>query len=144
MDAEKLRRDIAAQGVITEELGRQASRTVQAYAEQKRAELRARYRAATDPQQKQAVRVEVDEPQLEPRVLHVLIGVVTGVGGAALSQEALAAAAEEMRRITLESSARFKEVRNKETMLSNTSGISVGSRCDLEPTKAGGTRVDLD
>jgi ribosome recycling factor len=79
LDADKVRRDIAAQGVITEELRRQTSRTVQAYAEQKRAELRTRYYAATDPQQKRAVQAEVDELRLETHVLHVLIGAVTGV-----------------------------------------------------------------
>lgn len=39
--------------------------------------------------------------------MNVLIGAVTGLGGTALTKEALSAAAEEMRRITIENSRKF-------------------------------------
>lgn len=74
--------------------------------------------------------------------MNVLIGAVTGMGGTALTKEALSAAADEMRKIMIEDSKKFAGVTDGTTTLSNLSGESAGVRGDN--TKIGGTRVDLD
>ena len=80
---------------------------------------------------------------MQERVLNVLIGAVSGQGGAALSKEALSAAAEQMRTLMDEDSQRFLGVVDSTGfVLNNNRGESVGLRGDGR--KIGGTRVDLD
>ena len=129
---------------ITQTFGREASRAVDDYTEKQMSTLRERYAAETDPEKQQALQAEVDQLRLETHVLNVLIGGVTGMGGIALTKESLSAAAEEMRQVTIENSKLFAGVTDGATILSNVSGVSVGGKWDLDPTKTGGTRVDLD
>jgi filamentous hemagglutinin len=82
---------------------------------------------------------------METQVMNVLIGAVTGLGGTALAKETLLAAAEEMRKITIEDSKLFDGITDGVTpILTNLSGVSVGGKWDLVPVKTGGTRLDLD
>lgn len=75
--------------------------------------------------------------------MNVLIGAVTGMGEAALTKEALSAAAEEMRKISIENSKLFTGVTDGTTTLTNLmEGKSEGLHGDNIGT--GGTRVDLD
>jgi len=149
-DAEKVQREITAQVGITQSFGQQASQAVGDYAAKQMSDLRARYAAEADPEKQKALQAEVDRLRLETHVLNVLIGGVTGLGGSALARESLAAAAEEMRQITIENSKQFDGVIDdpgngeKPFNLSNAAGVSVGGKWDLDPTKTGGTRVDLD
>ena len=129
---------------ITQTFGREASRAVDDYTEKQMSTLRERYAAETDPEKQQALQAEVDQLRLETHVLNVLIGGVTGMGGIALTKESLSAAAEEMRQVTIENSKLFAGVTDGATILSNVSGVSVGGKWNLDPTKTGGTRVDLD
>jgi filamentous hemagglutinin len=77
------------------------------------------------------------------QAMNVLIGAVTGLGQSALAKEVLSAAAEEMRRISIEDSQKFAGITDGETTLTNlTDGLSEGVRGDGR--KIGGTRVDLD
>src|SRR5690606_6766852 len=82
--------------------------------------------------------------RIEEQVMNVLIGAVTGFGGTALTKEALSAAAEEMRRITIESSQKFVGAVDAygNTLDNLLDGKSEGIRGD--GTGTGGTRVDLD
>ncbi len=145
-DADKVQKEINAQVQITQTFGREASRAVDDYTEKQMSTLRKRYAAETDPEKQKALQAEVDRLRLETHVLNVLIGGVTGLGGTALTKESLSAAAEEMRQITIENSnlKRFAGVTDGDFVLSNVSGKSVGGKWDLDPTKTGGTRVDLD
>ncbi|MDO8943020.1 MAG: hypothetical protein Q7U75_07530, partial [Desulfobacterales bacterium] len=149
-DAEKVQKEINAQVQITQVFGQQASQAVDAYAAKQMSDLRTRYAAETDPEKQQALQAEVDRLRLETHVLNVLIGGVTGLGGVALTRESLAAAAEEMRKITIENSRLFAGViddpgdGDKPFVLSNVSGLSMGGKWDLDPTKTGGTRGDPD
>jgi len=148
-DAEKVAKEIEAQVKITQEFGQQASHAVDNYAEKQMNALRERYAAETDPEQQKSLQAEVDRLRLETHVLNVLIGGVTGLGGTALTRESLAAASEELRKITIENSRLTPDViddsgNGDAFILSNTSGKSVGGKWDLDPTKTGGTRIDLD
>ena len=143
-DADKVQKEISAQVQITREFGRQAGRAVDDYTEKQMSTLRERYAAETDPEKQKTLQVEVDQLRLEIHVLNVLIGGVTGMGGTALTKESLSAAAEEMRQITIENSKLFADVTDGDFVLSNVTGKSVGGKWDLDPTKTGGTRVDLD
>ncbi len=95
---------------ITQTFGRLASKAVDDYAAKQMSDLRARYAAETDPEKQKALQAEVDRLRLETHVLNVLIGGVTGLGGSALARESLAAAAEELRQITIENSRLFVSV----------------------------------
>ncbi|MBN45208.1 MAG: adhesin [Methylophaga sp.] len=148
-DAEKVAKEIEAQVKITKEFGQQASQVIDSYAENQMNELRAQYEEESDPEKKQALQTEVDKLRLETHVLNVLVGAVTGLGGTTLTRESLVAASEELRKITIENSRLFPGVVDdtgdgEPFTLSNVSGKSVGGKWDLDPTKTGGTRVDLD
>ncbi len=149
-DAEKVQKEIEAQVQITEAFGQQASHAVDNYAEKQMNNLRVRYAAETDPEQQKALQAEVDQLRLETHILNVLIGAVTGLGGTALVHESLAHASEELRKITIENSQLSPPVVDdpgngeQPFILSNVSGVSEGGKWDLEPTKTGGTRLNLD
>lgn len=106
-DADKVQKEIEAQTRITQLFGQQASQIVDNYAESQMSVLRARYTAETDPEKKKALHAEVDNLRLETQVMNVLIGAVTGNGTSAVTRESLSAAAEEMRKITIENSKLF-------------------------------------
>lgn len=74
--------------------------------------------------------------------MNILIGAVSGFGGAALTKESLSVAAGQMRQLMIEDSQQFAGVTDGTTTLSNISGESEGVRGD--GFKIGGTRVDLD
>lgn len=143
-DADKVQREIDAQVTITQAFGQHASKAVEDYTLKQMNELRARYAAETDPEKQKALQAEVDQLRLESHILNILIGGVTGLGGPALARESLAAAAEELRKITIENSKLFHGISDGSTTLSNISGVSMGEKWDLAPIKTGGTRVDLD
>jgi len=146
-DAEKIAQEIQAQVAITQAFSQQAGAAVENYAQAKMQVLRERYTVA-DPEEQKSLQARADELRMETQVMSVLIGAVTGLGGTALAHETLAAASEEMRKITIAESKLFDgivdRVPDDATALTNISGVSAGGKWDLAPIKTGGTRVDLD
>ncbi len=145
-DAERVQKEISAQVTITQTFTENAHRAVNTYVETEKATLREKMRTASE-EEKPLVQTQLDELLLQERVMNVLIGAVTGMGGSAVTKEALSAAADEMRHISIESSKRFAGVidvhEGSETLLSNLpDDRSGGVRGD--EIKLGGTRVDLD
>lgn len=142
-DQERVQKEVQAQVVITEAFSRQASKAASSYIDEQRKELRQRLQGAESAEQKAALQKEIADLALQERVLNILIGAVTGVAGAALTQETLSAAANQMRQIMVEDSRKFAgAVDESGTVLNNISGISEG--IDGDGVKLGGTRVDLD
>ncbi|MBL0917703.1 MAG: hemagglutinin repeat-containing protein [Hydrogenophaga sp.] len=142
-DAAKVRREIEAQATITNAFGQQARHAVATHASDKREALRKQAGQAATDGERQALQRALNETDLQERVLNVLIGAVTGFGGAALTQETLSAAATEMRQIMIEDSKKFAGVVDEYgNVLSNMTGLSDG--VDGDGVKLGGTRVDLD
>ncbi|RKQ57933.1 hypothetical protein C8E02_2238 [Vogesella indigofera] len=80
--------------------------------------------------------------QLHRAAINILIGAVTGQGGTAITKEGLSVAADQMRQLMLEDSAKFAGVTDGKTSYDNLSADSVGVRGDGK--KLGGTRWDLD
>ncbi len=141
-DADKVQREINAQVQITQTFGTNASRAVASYADGERTTLRERAKAATTEQDKLAIEKEIKDLDMQQRAMNVLIGAVTGLGGAAVTKEALQAAAREMRELMIVDSKKFAGISDGTTSVSNVSGESVGVNGD--GLKIGGTRVDLD
>ncbi|WP_296592158.1 hemagglutinin repeat-containing protein [Methylophaga sp.] len=143
-DAEKVAKEIEAQVKITQEFGQQANKAVGDYVQSKRQMLNEQLKSAKTEESKASIQSQLKELRIEEQVMNVLIGGVTGLGGTALTKEALSAAAEEMRRITIENSQKFvgavDAYGNKLNNLLD--GKSEGVRGD--GIGAGGTRVDLD
>lgn len=143
-DAEKVAKEIEAQVKITQEFGQQANKAVGDYVQSKRKMLNEQLKSAETEEAKATIQAQLKELRIEEQVMNVLIGGVTGLGGTALTKEALSAAAEEMRRITIENSQKFvgavDAYGNKLNNLLD--GKSEGVRGD--GIGAGGTRVDLD
>ena len=140
-DADKVQKEINAQVQITQEFGRQASKAVGDYAQGQRNALHERAKSATAAEEKE-IQTQLNDLATQERVMNVLIGAVSGMGGTALTKETLSAAADEMRQIMIEDSKKFKGITDGTAPLSNLSGKSEGVRGD--GTKIGGTRVDLD
>jgi filamentous hemagglutinin len=141
-DAEKVAKEIQAQVQITQAFGQQANQAVGNYVQSTRTSLQAQLKNASTDAEKAAIQSQLGDLTTQERVMNVLIGAVTGTGGAALTKEGLSVAADQMRQITIESSKKFLSVTDGTTELSNMSGNSEGVRGD--GVKAGGTRVDLD
>jgi filamentous hemagglutinin len=141
-DADKVQREINAQVQITQTFGTNASRAVANYADGERTTLRERAKAASTEQDKLAIEKEIKDLDMQQRAMNVLIGAVTGLGGAAVTKEALQAAAQEMRELMIVDSKKFAGITDGTTSISNVSGESVGVNGD--GLKIGGTRVDLD
>ena len=141
-DAEKVQREITAQVVITQSFGQQASQAVGDYVQDQRKTLQEQLRNAATDKDKAAIQEKIRELNNEERVMNMLIGAVTGMGGSIAIKESLSLAAEKMRDYTIEDSKRFAGVTDGKTELNNKSGESDGLRGDS--TKTGGTRVDLD
>ncbi|PWF20773.1 hypothetical protein DD235_16655 [Corticimicrobacter populi] len=141
-DGEQLKRQVQAEAQIVAAFGQQAHQTVETYTQKARETLYERLETASE-QERAEIQARLDEVLLEERVLNVLIGAVTGMGGSAVTKEALSAAADEMRKIMIEDSRTFVGVVDDEgNVLDNISGPSVGVRGD--GIKLGGTRADLD
>jgi filamentous hemagglutinin len=141
-DAEKVRQEITAQATITQEFGKQASTTVQSYAQTQRKELQDQIKTASDAD-KATLQKQLDDVNTQERVLNVLVGAVSGLGASAMTKETLAAAADEMRALMIKDSSTFAGVVDGTgKTLSNNSGTSDGIKGD--GVKLGGTRVDLD
>jgi len=141
-DAEKVQKEINAQVQITQAFGQQASKVVADYVQEQRLALQKQLGSAKTESEKISVQIQLDELRLQEQVMNVLIGAVSGLGGAALTKETLSAAADQMRQIMIEDSKKFAGVTDGTTTLSNISGESEGVRGD--GMKIGGTRVDLD
>lgn len=141
-DADAVQKEINAQTQITQLFGQQAGKAVGDYAQAQRKALQEQLKNAAMEDDKLAIEFKIREVNNEERVMNVLIGAVTGMGGTALAKETLSAAAEEMRRLTIENSSLSKGVTDGTTVLTNISGVSDGVRGD--GTKGGGTRIDLD
>ncbi len=104
-DAEKVQKEITAQGVITQSFGQQASQAVGDYVQAQKQTLREAYKNALDAE-RAAIQAQFDDLILQERVMNVLIGAVTGLSGSALAKETLALAGDEMQRISVENSMR--------------------------------------
>lgn len=142
-DAEKVAKEIQAQVQITEAFSQQANKIVGDYVQNKRSLLNAQLKSAETEEEKALIQAQLKELRLEEQVMNVLIGAVTGFGGTALTKEALSAAAEEMRRITIENSELSAGLADGDFVLGNLlKGKSEGIRGDEIGT--GGTRADLD
>jgi filamentous hemagglutinin len=141
-NAEQVQRDIQAQVAITQEFSQAAGQRLKGYTEAKQADLQKQLKAETDPQVQADLQAQIKELALQARVMNVLIGAVTGLGTSALTKEGLSAAADEMRRITIEDSGRFAGITDGQTTLTNLTGVSEGVRAD--GVKTAGTRMDLD
>tara|TARA_R110001583_G_scaffold130834_1_gene282553 strand:+ start:49824 stop:55391 length:5568 start_codon:yes stop_codon:yes gene_type:complete len=142
-DAEKVAKEIQAQVQITQAIGQQANRAVESYVHSTRISLQTQLKNASNDTEKVIIQSQLSDLTTEERVMNVLIGAVTGTGGAALTKEGLSLAAEKMRQITIESSKKFAGITDGITELSNLlEEKSDGVRGDGIAT--GGTRVDLD
>ena len=142
-DADKVQKETEAQVQITEAFGQQSYQAVGNYVQTKRKDLQDKLKNATT-EEKVTLHAQLSELRIEEQVINVLIGAVTGLGGTALTKEGLSAAAEEMRRITIESSQKFAgAVDAYGNILTNLlDGKSEGARGDA--TGTGGTRNDFD
>jgi filamentous hemagglutinin len=143
-DAERVHQEITAQATITQEFGKQASTAIASYSGQQKKDLQAQIKTASDAD-KVALEKQLDDVKTEERVLNILVGAVTGLGGTAITKESLKAAAEEMRSAMIADSSTKKfpgVVDSTGKALSNASGTSEGINGD--DVKLGGTRVDLD
>ncbi|MEF9388720.1 hypothetical protein V4890_24345, partial [Ralstonia solanacearum species complex bacterium KE056] len=107
-----------------------------------RSELVAQMKKATTEEERRAVQGKLDDLKLQERVMNILVGAVTGVGTAAVTKEALSTAADEMRTLMIQDSAKFAGVTDGTTTYDNLSAESAGVRGD--GYKVGGTRWDLD
>lgn len=139
-DADRVQRDIRAQTQITQVFSQQAGQAVGDYVEKNRTAL-LEQRVSTDAEHN-ARQGKLEVLALEARVMHILIGAVTGQGMTAVTREGLSLAADNMRRLMLEDSARFAGVTDGQTSYDNLSADSAGVRGDGK--KLGGTRWDLD
>ena len=134
--------NIQAQVAITQEFGKQASATITTYTNNQLKQLQDQLKNTSNPNEKTALQDQVDQVKMENRVLNVLVGAVTGLGGSAVTQQTLNAAADEMRQLSIQSSSKFAGVTDGTTTISNISGTSEG--IGFDGVKLGGTRIDLD
>jgi len=143
-DAEKVAKEIQAQVQITQAFGQQAGQAVATYVQTQRTTLQNQFKNATTDAEKAKIKAQMDEVTTQERVMNVLIGAVTGMGGIALTKETLSVAADQLRQLMIEDSKKFAGVTDGTIVLTNadTSGLSDGVRSDGE--KVGGTRIDLD
>lgn len=135
--------EIEAGLAVTSAFVQQASKAVGDYVQGQRQSLREQLKNANTEAEKTAIQSQLSDLSMQERVMNVLIGAVSGVGGAALTKESLSAAAEQMRELMIEDSKKFPGVTDGTTTLSNLlPGKSEGVRGDGEGV--GGARVDLD
>jgi len=141
-DVDRVRREIQARVTITAAAGVEARRVIDSYIEPRRGEIRKKFNAAKTPDEMIAITDEMRKLDLEDRALSILVGAVTGNGGAVASMEALGIAADEFRRLMIIDSLKSPGVTDGVSVLSNRSGISAGIRGFR--FKGGGARLDRD
>lgn len=141
-DAEKVAQEIQAQTTITQAFSQQASSAVAQYTHSKRSELQSQLKQSKSEEDTALIEAQLAELFLEEKIMNVLIGAVTGFGGAAVTKESLSLAADKMRQITIENSKIFAGITDGDTTISNSTKDSEGLRGDRFGT--GGTRIDLD
>ncbi|WP_242629223.1 hemagglutinin repeat-containing protein [Xanthomonas oryzae] len=152
-DGQKLQQQVSAGAEITATFGQQAHAAISGYADSKKEELSKRQNEATTPEEKAAVASELDELEMQQKMLNILVGVATGMPTEAISKEALSSAADWMREKMIESSKKFPGVIDPSAdivdatskdpkVLNNINGPSAG--VDGDGVKLGGTRIDLD
>ncbi len=141
-DKDAVRADVQAQVQITQMFGQNASKAVGDYSQSKRQALQQQLKKASTEAEKQKIEVQINDINLQERVMNVLVGAVSGFGATALTKETLSAAADQMRQLMIEDSKKFAGVTDGTTELDNISGPSEGVRGDGR--KIGGARVDLD
>lgn len=142
-DADKVRQEIQAQTVITQEFGKQAGAAITDFATTQRKALQEQAKNAATPEEKAQAEKAIKDVNMQERALNILVSGLTGMAGAVVTKEALSTAAEKMRDLMIEDSKKFPGVVDSTgKVLSNVSGQSEGVRGD--GTKVGGTRVDLD
>ncbi len=141
-DVEKVQREINAQVQITQTFTQEAYKSMNHYIDEQRAALVEKAKSATTDEKKQEAQRELNDLNKQEHALNILIGLVTGMAGSALTKEALSAAAGEMRELMVEDSKKFAGITDGKTTLTNFSGESEGIRKD--GVKVGGVRVDLD
>ena len=143
-DADKVRREIAAQVQITQEFNKQAGRVVDSYIETQRAALQERAKKAMTSDEQAQAQQALKDVNMQERALNILVGALTGMGGTMVTKEALSTAAEKMRDLMIEDSRTFAGVVDKDgnALFNNQSGGSAGVNGD--GFKLAGTRADLD
>jgi filamentous hemagglutinin len=142
-DADKVKKEIEAQGTITQEFGKQAGKAITDYTNGQRKALQEQAKNASTPEDKAKAEQAIKDINMQERALSILTGALTGMVGSVITKEALSTAAEKMRDLMIEDSKKFAGVVDSTgKVLSNVSGPSEGIRGD--GVKVGGTRVDLD
>lgn len=150
---------VQAEAQISAAATQQAHAAVGSYVASRTASLQARWEQAS-PEERAALQAEADELRTQEKMLNILIGAVTGSATSAISKEALASAADWMRKESIRNSTLFAGVVDPSnpvivvdadpnnptvkdpTVLDNIGGVSVG--VDGDGIKLGGTRIDLD
>lgn len=153
-DPVELAQKVQAEAQISAAFTQQAHSAVGSYVASRGASIKERYEDADTPEQRAALQAEADELRTQEKMLNILIGAVTGSATSAVSKEALASAADWMRKEMIKNSELFTGVvdpsnpevdpttsKNK-NVLNNINGISIG--VDGDGIKLGGTRIDLD
>ncbi|WP_287879590.1 hemagglutinin repeat-containing protein [Aquitalea sp.] len=141
-DADKVQQDIDAQTLITQTFGQQASDAIARRADIQRKQLREKLLQAQTAEEKAALQQDIYDATMQERALNILVGALTGNVGSSITKETLSVAAEKMRALMIEDSAKFKGVTDGEKTYTNLSAESVGVKDSGE--KLGGTRWDLD
>lgn len=140
-DGQKLMEEMKSQVAITQAASSLATSAVSSYVDGKRTALQEQLKNATGSDKVQ-LQEQLNDLFMQEKVMNVLIGAVTGNAGSALTKEGLSAAANKMRQLMIEDSAKFAGITDGKTEFDNLSGPSDGVRGDGQ--KVGGTRVDLD
>ncbi len=142
-DADKVQKEINAQVVITQAFGQQAGKAVSDYVQAERKTLWEQLKNAPE-DKKESIQTQLSDLAMQERAMNILIGAVSGMGASAVTKETLSVAADEMRRLTIESSRKFAGVVDQDgnTLTNLLDGKSEGIRGD--GIGSGGTRVDLD
>ncbi|MDO9281889.1 MAG: hypothetical protein Q7T88_05865 [Methylotenera sp.] len=117
---------------------------VETYVKTQRIALQNQLKNTTTNAEKTKIKAQMDEVTTQERVMNVLIGAVTGIGGTALTKEGLSVAAAEMQALMIEDSKKFAGVVDEDgkPLFSNLSGDSDGINGSGQ--KIAGTRADLD
>ena len=143
-DADKVKKEIEAQVIITQEFGKQAGKAITDYTNGQRKALQEQAKNASTPEDKAKAEQAIKDVNMQERALNILTGALTGMVGSVITKEALSTAAEKMRDLMIEDSKKFAGVVDStgKPLFSNQSGESAG--VNGTGFKQGGTRADLD
>jgi filamentous hemagglutinin len=143
-DADKVKKEIEAQVIITQEFGKQAGKAITDYTNGQRKALQEQAKNASTPEDKANAEQAIKDVNMQERALNILTGALTGMVGSVITKEALSTAAEKMRDLMIEDSKKFAGVVDStgKPLFSNQSGESAG--VNGTGFKLGGTRADLD